>query len=100
MADGFSAMNRKFFWTSLAIAAMWAAVALASILGPELVVTDGLDEVRIPASAVVVSFFAAVATIFVAVWGYRESAWTATVSRRPWTAERSSCRPPAPVTPS
>jgi len=73
MEQGSNFLNKKFFWVSLATASIWVAVALASIFGPELVVDSaGGDVVRVPAIAVVASFFAAIATVFVAVWGYRE----------------------------
>ncbi|MFC1935584.1 hypothetical protein ACFLX9_02320 [Chloroflexota bacterium] len=70
MEQGF--LHKKFFWVSLAIASIWAAVALVGIYGPELVINSaGGDEVRIPAGVIFASFFAATATVFVAVWGYR-----------------------------
>ncbi len=73
MTEGFTALNSKFFWVSLAIASIWVAVALVGIFGPELVVkTAGGDDVRLPAGAAVAAFFAAIATVFVAIWGYRE----------------------------
>ena len=68
-------LNKKYFWVSGAIASIWISVALLGIFGPELVVNSaGADEVRIPAGVVFVSFFAGIATVFVAVWGYRENA--------------------------
>ena len=73
MEQGSNFLNKKFFWVSLAIASIWVAVALASIFGPELVVDSaGGDVVHVPAAAATASFFATIATVFVAVWGYRE----------------------------
>ena len=72
MAEGFSVLNKRFFWASVAIVAIWVAVALVGIFGPELVVNGGADEVRIPAAVIFVSFFGAIATVPVAIVGYRE----------------------------
>ncbi len=67
MAEGFIALNRNFSWVSLAIAGIWAVVALIGIKGPDLVINSaGRDEVRIPAGVVLMSFFAAMATASVA----------------------------------
>jgi hypothetical protein len=54
-------------WASLAIAAMWLAVALAAVFGPDFVSTGngGMDSTRIP-SAIVVGLFAYLGTRVVA----------------------------------
>jgi hypothetical protein len=65
-------MNQKYLWAALAIAAMWIAVAVVGAAGSDFVnesVTG--DRTEIPA-VWAVAVFAAIATAFVAVWGFRE----------------------------
>ncbi len=50
---------------------MWIAVLFASVYGPDLVTESGSDSVRIP-SGVAVAFFAFLATIPVALVGFRK----------------------------
>jgi len=56
-------------WTDLAIVAMWTAVAIDALAGPDLVSRSG-DTVATVPSAVIVAVLAAVATIFVARYGF------------------------------
>lgn len=47
--------------------------ALVRVFGPGLVVkSGGGDDVRLPPGVAVASFFAAIATVLLASWGYRE----------------------------
>ena len=65
--------QRKQIWATVAIIVVWAAVALASIYSPALEVVDqgGDTTVRLPMAAFFVSMAAAIATPFIAIWGYR-----------------------------
>jgi hypothetical protein len=54
---------------SLAIAVMWIVVLLDALLGPDIVSNNVTSFTRIP-SAVIVAFFAYLATRIVAKWGY------------------------------
>jgi hypothetical protein len=57
-------------WTALAIAIIWLAVLLDALFGPDIVTTSaGGDSVVVP-SAVVVTFFAFLATWVVAKYGF------------------------------
>ena len=57
-------------WVSLAIITMWLAVLLDALFGPDIDVTDVTTHSTVP-SAVVLAFFAAIATCFVAWFGWR-----------------------------
>lgn len=55
---------------SLAIAVMWIVVLLDALLGPDIVSSSaGTSYTRVP-SAVIVAFFAYLATRIVAKWGF------------------------------
>jgi hypothetical protein len=55
---------------SLAIAVMWIVVLLDALLGPDIVSSNaGTNYTRVP-SAVIVAFFAYLATRIVAKWGF------------------------------
>ena len=61
-------MREKYVWTALAIVGLWAAVAVASIFSPDLVIKSGDlfgKEVTIPIGAILSPLFGLVATIFV-----------------------------------
>jgi hypothetical protein len=62
--------SMRALYAALAIASMWVAVLFASIYGPDLVTESGSDSVRVP-SGVLVAFFAFLATIPVALAGFR-----------------------------
>jgi type VI protein secretion system component VasK len=66
-------VDRKWIWASLAIIAMWAAVVLVGVFGPNLVVDDDSRHVEVPALPIVVALCAFVCTIVVAWRGYAES---------------------------
>jgi uncharacterized membrane protein YgdD (TMEM256/DUF423 family) len=64
-------MQTKWIWASLAIVSMWVAVLFTAIWAPSLEATSSNgDSTTVPA-AVAVSLFAAIATIVVAVIGFR-----------------------------
>jgi hypothetical protein len=54
---------------SLAIAVMWIVVLLDALLGPNIVSSTAGGFTRVP-SAVIVAFFAYLATRIVAKWGF------------------------------
>jgi hypothetical protein len=57
-------------WASLAISVIWAAVMFDAIFGPDIrTVSAGGDSTSVP-SAVAISFFAVLATWFVARYGF------------------------------
>ena len=60
-------------WASLAIAVMWLAVLFDALFGPDLVFSNASGMTTIP-SAVIVAFFAYLATRVVARYGFRERA--------------------------
>lgn len=59
-------------WASLAIAVMWLAVLFDALFGPDLVVSNASGTTTIP-SAVIVAFFAYLATRVVARYGFRRA---------------------------
>ena len=63
-----SRLRIREMWASLAISAMWLAVALDAIFGPDFVSTTGTSMTRIP-SAIVVAVFAYLGTRVVARYG-------------------------------
>ena len=56
-----------------AIIVIWIAVMLIGIFAPSLQISDpeGTD-LTVPVGAICAPFFAAIATVFVAFWGYRD----------------------------
>jgi hypothetical protein len=68
-------VQRKWFWAGLSIVSIWLAVLFVGVYGPTLVVDDQLgDHVSVPLSAIVVGFFAFIATIVVARFGFADRA--------------------------
>jgi hypothetical protein len=59
-------------WASLAIAVMWLAVLFDALFGPDIVSSNVTSNTRVP-SAVVVAFFAYLATRVVARYGFTRS---------------------------
>jgi predicted membrane chloride channel (bestrophin family) len=66
-------MKPKFAYVTAAIIVIWIAVMLIGINAPSLQITDpqGTD-LTVPVGAICAPFFAAIATVFVAFWGYRD----------------------------
>jgi hypothetical protein len=66
-------MQRKWAWTSLAITAMWMAVLFTALFAPPLE-THGVagDTTKVPVAGIIVAGFAFIATIVVAIQGFRE----------------------------
>jgi hypothetical protein len=66
-------MTRKWIWASLAICSMWLTVLFVGLFGP-VVETESVagDRTAVPVATFVVALFALVATIVVAVVGFRE----------------------------
>jgi uncharacterized membrane protein len=67
-----AAVYRKWIWASLAIIAMWAAVVLVGVYGPDLVVDHDTSHIKVPALAVVVALCALGATLVFAWRGFGE----------------------------
>lgn len=65
-------MYRKWIWASPAIIAMWAAVVLVGVYGPDLVVDHDTSPVKVPALAIVVALCVVVATLVLAWRGISE----------------------------
>ena len=59
-------------WPSLAIAVIWLVVLFDALLGPDILVSNSSGFTRIP-SAIVVAFFAYLATRSVARYGFDHS---------------------------
>jgi hypothetical protein len=74
-------VDRKWIWASLAIVAMWAAVVLVGVYGPDVVVDNDTSHVKVPALAIVVALCAFVATLVVA-WRASASRGAAAAARR------------------
>lgn len=75
-SDALSERRRLFsqvlvheMWASLAIAVMWLAVLFDALFGPDLVVSNASGTTTIP-SAIIVAFFAYLATRVVARYGF------------------------------
>jgi len=66
-------MKPKFAYVTAAIIVIWIAVMLIGINALSLQITDpqGTD-LTVPIGAICAPFFAAIATVFVAFWGYRD----------------------------
>ena len=64
-------MDRKYIFPTIAIASMWLAVLFVGIFAPSLEVRQPTNHVDLPVVAIIPCIFAAIATIFVASWGYR-----------------------------
>lgn len=56
-------------WPSLAIAVIWLVLLFDALFGPDIVVSNPSGFTRLP-SAVVVAFFAYLATLAVAKYGF------------------------------
>jgi low temperature requirement protein LtrA len=68
-------MYARWIWASLAIVAMWGAALLISLFGPTLVVDSAAgDHVDMPAAGIIAVFFAFIATVVLAVVGFRGEA--------------------------
>jgi hypothetical protein len=65
-------MNARWIWATLAIVAMWVAALLISLFAPTLVVDAASgDHVDLPAAGIVAVTLAFVATVVLAVMGFR-----------------------------
>ena len=66
-------MKPKFPSATGAIIVIWIAVMLIGIFAPSLQISDpeGTD-LTVPVGPICAPFFAAIATVFVAFWGYRD----------------------------
>jgi len=66
-------MKPKFAYVTAAIIVIWIAVMLIGINTPSLQVIDPQGtELTVPVGAICAPFFSAMATVFVAFWGYRD----------------------------
>jgi len=66
----FEGLELRHAYTAFAIASMWIAVALSCVYGTNIVTTTVTDHAIVP-SGIVVAFFAFLATIPVAAFGFR-----------------------------
>jgi hypothetical protein len=68
LAAGLSERGSRAAWigSAVALVAIWVAMAVASIAGPELV--TGSDPTRVPLAAILSPFAAVVATAYVAIF--------------------------------
>ena len=68
-------MYARWIWATLAIVAMWATALLISLFAPTLVVDSAAgDHVDLPAAGIVAVTLAFVATIVLALVGFRRDA--------------------------
>ena len=58
------------FWAAVAILGMWIAVLVDAVWGTDIVTTTVSTRTSLPA-AIPIAFFASIATIFVARYGFR-----------------------------
>ena len=66
-------MKPKFSSATAAIIVIWIAVMLIGIFAPSLQINEPVGtDLTIPVGAICAPFFAAIATVFVAFWGYRD----------------------------
>ena len=66
-------MKPKFAYASVVIIVIWVSVMLIGVFAPNLQISEaGGTELTIPVGAICAPFFAAIATVFVAFWGYRD----------------------------
>ena len=66
-------MEPKFTSITAAIIVIWIAVTLIGVFAPNLQILEtGETELTVPVGAICAPFFAAIAAVFVAFWGYRE----------------------------
>ena len=87
-------MGRKWAWTALAIVSMWLAVLFTSLFAPSLeTVSAAGDTTKLPLAGIVVAAVAFIATIVVAVQGFRgPEARELDVERRQEERERLEAR--------
>jgi len=74
LAAGLTDRGSRTAWigSAIAVVAVWAAVAIGSIAGPELV--TGSDPTRIPLGAVLSPFAGVVATAYIAIFAAAQGA--------------------------
>jgi hypothetical protein len=66
-------MNRRWIWATGAVVAMWTAVVLVGLFAPNLVVESAAgDRVDMPVAVIVIGLLVFIATIVVAVVGFRD----------------------------
>lgn len=85
-------LRAKWVWAAIAIATMWMAVLFVGIYGPVTLavnreVTGASTEVPVP---VILAGFAALGTIFVAIFGFRGGEARASATEVPTDDERRS----------
>jgi len=66
----FEGLELRHAYTAFAIASMWIAVLFTCVFGPDIVTSSVTDRAVVP-SGVVVAVFAFLATVPVAVFGFR-----------------------------
>jgi hypothetical protein len=71
LRDRYAWLGLRHAYAAVAISVIWLSVLFTAVYGPEIVNTTATTTSTVPA-AVVVSFFAFLATIPVARWGFRE----------------------------
>ena len=66
-------MRPKFAYATAAIIVIWIAVMLIGVFAPDLRINEPEGtELTVPVGAICAPFFAAISTVFVAFWGYRD----------------------------
>ena len=66
-------MKPKFAYATAAIIVIWLAAMLIGVFAPNLQISEqGETALAVPVGAICAPFFAAIATVFVAFWGYRD----------------------------
>lgn len=66
-------MQARWIWASFAIVAMWTAALMISLWAPTMVTdtADGGAHVELPLAGIVAIFFAFIATVVLAIVGFR-----------------------------
>ena len=66
-------MKPKFAYVTAAIIVIWLAAMLIGVFAPSLQIMEQEGAgLTIPVGAVCAPLFAAISTVFVALWGYRD----------------------------
>jgi len=64
-------MQNRYVWADISIAVIWIATVFVGVFGPTLQIATP-HQISVPVLAMVVSAFALISTIFIAVFGFRK----------------------------